>query len=651
MAGVSLASAAILSRRAEQGRPAQNLYLCSSLYLPPHRVNQITHSLFRPLAFLALLFCRITAQATVGVSFTVDGINYKITADDSVKAVIVTGGNPTSETLVIPDYVSYEDTDYAVTSIYSESFWGCTSITSLEIGNNVKEIGIYAFYNCSNLQSAHLSNSVSVIGSSAFQGCNQLKKVVIGSGITKLEDWAFAYCPLEELYINKSTGVTNKGAFYCVFPSRHTNLHVPIGAYSNYKGWFDHVFADLGDNRQSLSVATSAPGSLATQIDRDSILLITDLAVNGEINGTDLFVINKMTNLLTLDLSKATIVAGGNAYYTESSVWGDVNYYTHNDTLSYNCTYGLPTLTSVSLPENLKVVGKEAFKGRLTLQSLDLGNSVTSINDDAFNGCDELQALSIPNSVTSMGKNAFYNANGLLSLVIGTGLSNISESAFYGCSSLTSLYVPDNIINIERNAFRECNLKSATLGNHLKTIGVNAFIGNKNFDAIFFPDSVKSIGKYAFENCVNLASITFGQSVSTIDEYTFNGCNAVTSVYALCKEMPKIKENVFTSTAYKNGTLYVPTGMANIYWLDPVWSKFAHINENDFTGIRAVEEEPFRVENGGVTLAVDGGSYAVYDFMGRVLKRGMSYDGERIMFPKGAAVIEFNGRRIKVMGR
>lgn len=617
------------AEQSKAGRHKTFTYVQVCIY-PPHRVNQITHSLFRPLAFLALLFCGITVQATVGVSFTVDGINYKITADDSVKTVEVTGGNPTSETLVIPDYVSYEDTDYAVTFISIESFFSCKSITSLEIGNNVKEIDFCAFGNCS-----------------------QLKKVVIGSGITTIGDWAFKQCPLEDIYIYKSEGVTNEGAFYMLYPSRHTKLHVPVGSYSTYKGWFDHVFADLGDNRQSLSVASTAPGSLATQIDRDSILLITDLAVSGEINGTDLFVLNKMTNLLTLDLSKATIVKGGNAYYTEPSVWGnsDLNYYTHNDTLGYNCTYGMPTLMSISLPENLKVIDQAAFKECYTLQTLNMGNSITSINDDAFNGCDELQALSIPNSVTSMGKNAFYNANGLLSLVIGTGLSNISESAFYGCSSLTSLYVPDNIINIERNAFRECNLKSATLGNHLKTIGVNAFIGNKNLDAIFFPDSVKSIGKYAFENCVNLASITFGQSVSTIDEYTFNGCNAVTSVYALCKEMPKIKENVFTSTVYQQGTLYVPTGMATIYWLDPVWSKFAHIEEQDMTGIHAVEEEPFRVENGGVTLAGDGGSYAVYDLMGRVLQRGMSYNGERITFPKGAAVIEINGRRIKVMGR
>ena len=51
------------------------------------------------------------------------------------------------------------------------AFSGCTSLTSVTIGNNLTSIGDGAFYDCTSLTSVVIPDSVTSIGSSAFYGC------------------------------------------------------------------------------------------------------------------------------------------------------------------------------------------------------------------------------------------------------------------------------------------------------------------------------------------------------------------------------------------------------------------------------------------------------------------------------------------------
>lgn len=61
------------------------------------------------------------------------------------------------------------------------AFHGCTSISSLTIGEGVKTIPDYAFKNLSGLTSVTIPNSVTSIGKNAFVGCSSMTSVVFNA--------------------------------------------------------------------------------------------------------------------------------------------------------------------------------------------------------------------------------------------------------------------------------------------------------------------------------------------------------------------------------------------------------------------------------------------------------------------------------------
>ena len=73
--------------------------------------------------------------------------------------------------LVIPATVYSGETAYPVTAIGSYAFYGCSSLTSINIPEGVTAIGGAAFQNCSSLTSINIPEGVTAIETSAFEYC------------------------------------------------------------------------------------------------------------------------------------------------------------------------------------------------------------------------------------------------------------------------------------------------------------------------------------------------------------------------------------------------------------------------------------------------------------------------------------------------
>ena len=90
-------------------------------------------------------------------------------------------GNGTNKYLVLVKPKTYGIKNITINDgckiIIDEALRGCSSLTSVTIGNSVTSIGSYAFCYCSSLTNVTIGDSVTSIGGYAFEGCRSLKTI------------------------------------------------------------------------------------------------------------------------------------------------------------------------------------------------------------------------------------------------------------------------------------------------------------------------------------------------------------------------------------------------------------------------------------------------------------------------------------------
>lgn len=268
-----------------------------------------------------------------------------------------------------------------------------------------------------------------------------------------------------------------------------------------------------------LVVEVKTAGTLKQLI--EDIENVTTLKVVGDLNGTDIYVLQRMSKhdsfdanyntkskLISLDLSEASIVAGGKGYETSDNEIG-------NDMFSDSY------LRDIILPNNVTKIGYNAFQDCDDLEEITIPNSVTEIKMYAFAGCNNLKRVNIKDLYAWCNIDLFETANPLCcdgnlylngelvtDLIIPNGITKIKDSAFYGCSSITKATIPNYVTEIEAAAFRYCgNLTNVIIYNGVTNIGISAFEGCENLTEITLPSSIVEIGSYAFWYCNNLTAI------------------------------------------------------------------------------------------------------------------------------------------------
>ena len=166
-----------------------------------------------------------------------------------------------------------------------------------------------------------------------------------------------------------------------------------------------------------------------------------------------------------------------------------------------------------------------------------LGNyTVTVLGEDSFSTDDfdsplydihhtKIHSVTIPQSVTSIGKDAFAQCRALQSLTIDDAATSIGDWAFDECYKLTTLSLGKKITTIGDHAFYDCRiLNNVTIPQSVTSIGDHAFGCCYGMDSFTIKDAATSIGEYAFFDCQSLTTLSLGENITTIGDYAFSSC-------------------------------------------------------------------------------------------------------------------------------
>lgn len=212
------------------------------------------------------------------------------------------------------------------------------------------------------------------------------------------------------------------------------------------------------------------------------------------------------------------------------------------------------SLTEITLPENLREIGKNAFwKGSLA-KEIKIPESVTVIGDHAFNGT-QINKVTLPAGLLSLGTGAFQgsqltqmpeipssittltttfqNCKNITEITIPSHVS-VLDRTFMGCTALTEITIPETVESYI-GAFNGCTgLTKAVIESKADNIGGDntnnawgVFGGCINLKTVSVPEWVKVIGIAAFRDCSSLETTDFIERATVIKSQAFQNCTAL----------------------------------------------------------------------------------------------------------------------------
>jgi len=137
------------------------------------------------------------------------------------------------------------------------------------------------------------------------------------------------------------------------------------------------------------------------------------------------------------------------------------------------------------------------------IKKVNLPDSVKIIEAEAFRGWENLESINLPDSITEIGEYAFAETN-LVGIDLPDQLKTIRKGMFSNCQNLRRVELPDNLLYIEEEAFYNC----------------------EDLEEIILPDTIKEIGAYAFVN-TDLESIELPFGIENVDPDNFNNVKEI----------------------------------------------------------------------------------------------------------------------------
>jgi len=389
--------------------------------------------------------------------------------------------------------------------------------------------------------------SVYGVGNSSFKDANIINTLEIESGIRTIEDSAFENCGVSNITLSdtiisfgSSVFANNDNLTSFTFPTN------PAFVETGYKVLYDCnnlTSITLGENIKVISAESFYQcNKLTNVVIPDGLQAILYRA----------FAKTAITEINLKNITGLGAQSFEHCYNLETIDWGACLW---GGKIDYRTFYMCNSLKEINIPDNVEVVGTDAFNGCTSVTSIDL-NNVIQIEYCGFANTG-ITELTIPESVKSMGAFSFGNTTNLETVTFKNDIriyisddSAPSKQLFIVFGKLT-YNEPSDTWNNDGGAWKNDVIKKIIIDN--ENITDCTFVPNGMFqymgiEEVILSDNISTLNYQAFFDCKNLKTIK-ANKLNAIQDSVFQNCTSLEEI----NPTDDVKIN-FPDTLYWIGT-------------------------------------------------------------------------------------------------
>ena len=503
----------------------------------PGTVNTIANDVFHN--------CKNLATLTFEASPTETALTIGYDTDDEAENLFQDNNKLT--TLNLNRELIYTFGDSSIDTSSEGMFGGMPTLTSVTLGEQVKTLQKYMFAG-SGITALEIPATVTSIAQNVFDDCQALRSITFAESANALQLKSqgdsygpFYDSPLATIVFNRPIDyrklngdefnpTSDALGLFAINPSLKSQItegtNLTIG--QNILTISNHMFCNLPIKALTIPGEVNTIGNdVFNGCDQLAILTFeaspteTALTIGYEAeDGEDENLFQEWCPLTTLNLNRELI-------YTFEENAETIDSYSEG-------LFGeIPTLTSVTLGEQVKTLQKWMFAGS-GVTSLNL-NKVETIQEYALAGVG-ITELVIPGTLNTIGNNVFNDCVSLAELTfepsptetpltIGYETDGESENLFQQWCPLTTLNLNRELNYTFGDSYIDSNseglfgemptLVNVTLGEQVKTLQKYMF-ANTGITKLEILGNVTEIKDYAFYNCTALEELRFGYSATPL---------------------------------------------------------------------------------------------------------------------------------------
>jgi len=151
------------------------------------------------------------------------------------------------------------------------------------------------------------------------------------------------------------------------------------------------------------------------------------------------------------------------------------------------------------------------------LKEIILPESVTEIRKFAFYQCKALVKIHLPENLKIIGREAFRKCIRLRDIVLPEGLTEIPYGLFESCYSLGEIHIPDSVMKIREKAFSFCGLKKIEIPPQVQNMPPAVFDGYASIRYVSY-QNISFEADRSLRNCIQLINTHDTENCGWISE-------------------------------------------------------------------------------------------------------------------------------------